>query len=273
MKLSFSTLACPDWTWTEVQATAVELGYQGVELHGSKHEPFLPSAAPFLPKQLPRTKQQLDKIRLQISALSTGALLQTGEAGQRKAYLEEVKAYIKLAAELGVDYVLVRGDQEAGPGGEVSDQLVLDALMELGDFAIDHGVYVLIKTNGVYTDTARLAALQERLDHPAVGVAWDVHHTYRFGKESFAETWGRLQGQIKYIQLKDSIWDGERVQYRLFGEGDLPFAELLTLLHGGYQGWFAFEWNKLREPALEGPSLAIPHFICAFRRLQKKVAR
>ena len=205
-----------------MQATAVELGYQGVELHGLKHEPFLPAAAPFVPAQLPRTKEQLEKIGLQISAFSTGALLLTAEKAQRRAYIEEVKAYIKLAADLGVAYVHVRGDQQAGPGSVVSDELVLEVLMELGDYAIDHRVYVLIKTNGVYTDTPRLAALLERLDHPAVGVLWDVHHTYRFGQESFAATWGVLKDQIKYVQLKDSVWDGQRIQYRLFGEGDLP---------------------------------------------------
>ncbi|NLW55584.1 MAG: TIM barrel protein, partial [Firmicutes bacterium] len=132
MKLTFSTLACPDWTWTEVQATAVELGYKGVELHGLKHETFLPAAAPFIPERLSQTKEQLDKIGLQISAFSTGALLHSKETEQRQAYSEEVKAYIKLAAELGVDYVHVRGDHRAEPGGEVCDQLVLDALMELG---------------------------------------------------------------------------------------------------------------------------------------------
>lgn len=270
MKLTFSTLTCPHWTWAEVQATAVDLGYKGIELHGLNNELFLPVAAPFTSDRLLRTKQQLDKIGLQISALSTGALLQTEDAAQRKNYIEEVMALIKLAAELGVDYVHVRGDDRAEPGGEVRDQLVSDALMELGDYAIDHRLYVLIESNGVYTDTARLAALLEGLSHPAVGVLWDVHHTYRFGKEGFAETWGRLKDQIKYIHLKDSVREEGRIRYRLFGEGDLPLIELLSLLHDEYQGWYSLEWIKAWEPALEEPSLTIPHFIYAFRRLQRK---
>jgi len=32
MKLSFSTLACPEWTMSQIIATAADSGYDGIEL-------------------------------------------------------------------------------------------------------------------------------------------------------------------------------------------------------------------------------------------------
>jgi len=34
MKIGFSTLGCPDWTLSEILATAKDLGYNGVEIRG-----------------------------------------------------------------------------------------------------------------------------------------------------------------------------------------------------------------------------------------------
>jgi sugar phosphate isomerase/epimerase len=273
MKLAFSTLACPDWTWGEIQATAVDLGYDGIELRGLNREYFLPDSPLFSAENLELTKKHLEKLRIQISSLTTGSLLQIEDQEKREGYIKEAIAYIKLAAALGVKYVRVLGDIHPEPGVEVQDQLVRDALVELGDCAIDHRVYVLIETNGAYTDSRRLSRLLEEVSHPAVGVLWDCHHTYRFGKESFQETWGILKEHIKYLHLKDSVVEDGKIRYRLFGEGDLPLTELLMILQEEYQGWLSLEWVKAWEPELEEPSLAIPHFIDAFHRLQRKVKR
>jgi fatty-acyl-CoA synthase len=35
MKLAFSTLGCPEWTWTEIYPMAYDLGYSGIEIRGS----------------------------------------------------------------------------------------------------------------------------------------------------------------------------------------------------------------------------------------------
>ena len=34
MKISFSTLGCPRWSFREIMATAVDLHYQGIEVRG-----------------------------------------------------------------------------------------------------------------------------------------------------------------------------------------------------------------------------------------------
>lgn len=38
MKICFSTLGCPDWSWEEILAAAKDLGYDGIELRGLGNE-------------------------------------------------------------------------------------------------------------------------------------------------------------------------------------------------------------------------------------------
>ena len=38
MKLAFSTLGCPDWSWEEILATAKDMGFDAVEILGIAKE-------------------------------------------------------------------------------------------------------------------------------------------------------------------------------------------------------------------------------------------
>ena len=37
MKISFSTLACPDYSWTEIYTMAKDLGFDGIEVPRGRH--------------------------------------------------------------------------------------------------------------------------------------------------------------------------------------------------------------------------------------------
>ena len=63
---------------------------------------------------------------------------------------------------------------------------------------------MLIETNGVYTDTKRLAELLERCQRRCRG-ALDLHHPYRFAGESADTTVKNLGAFIKYVHAKDSV--------------------------------------------------------------------
>ena len=38
MKISFSTLACPDFSWTEIYSMAKDVGFNGIEIRGVGEE-------------------------------------------------------------------------------------------------------------------------------------------------------------------------------------------------------------------------------------------
>ena len=50
MKLSFSTLGCPDWDFGEVFAVAADLGYDGIEIRGIAEEVYAPRVRELQPR-------------------------------------------------------------------------------------------------------------------------------------------------------------------------------------------------------------------------------
>lgn len=137
--------------------------------------------------------------------------------------MAEVRAYIEAAESIGTPYVRVLGDLNPAPDGDVDDEAVLAALRALLPYAEEKGVTLLVETNGVYSDTARLRALLDRAPSDNVGALWDVHHPYRFAGESPEKTVQNLGMYIKHVHIKDSAVTADgSVEYRLMGEGDLP---------------------------------------------------
>ena len=55
MKLSFSTLACPGYSWAELYSVAKDFGFHGIEMRGLGGDIFDVHASPFLPENLPET--------------------------------------------------------------------------------------------------------------------------------------------------------------------------------------------------------------------------
>ena len=116
-------------------------------------------------------------------------------------------------------------------------------------------------SNGVYADSARLAALVDGVASPAVAVLWDVHHPWRYFGEAPELTWQNLGRHIRYIHVKDSVCIQDKVSYRMLGHGDLPLDRMLGLLaDNGYDGYVSLEWVKRWSHDLEDAAIVFPHF-------------
>ena len=75
LKIGFSTLACPDWSWTDIYSMAKDFRFDGIEIRGLGNEIFSVKAQPFTEKQLPATVEKLHSLNLEIPCLSSGACL------------------------------------------------------------------------------------------------------------------------------------------------------------------------------------------------------
>lgn len=259
LKIAFSTIGCPEWSWIEVTAMAKDLGFDGIEIRGLGEELHAPRALPFTPAELPRTLERLQSLGLQLTCLSSGCCLK--DPARRQEILAEGFEYIDLAARAGVPFVRVLGDLAPEVQGPVDDTAVARALASLADYAQWKNVTILIETNGVYADTSRLKALVEAVNHPAVGVLWDVHHPYRFFGETPEQTWGAIGEYVRYIHIKDSVLANAKIQYRMLGHGDLPIQKTLDLLEDqGYTGFVSLEWVKRWSRDLEDAAVVFPAF-------------
>ncbi|MBQ8512639.1 MAG: AMP-binding protein [Clostridia bacterium] len=261
MKLSFSTLGCPDYDWTEIYTLAKDCGFHGIELRGLGGDIFSVHASPFRPENLAETKATLRRLKLEICCLSSGCALKFVD--QREETIEELKEYIALAAALGTPYIRVLGDLKAEPEEDFPDEYVIEPMKVLAPIAEEAGVTLLIETNGVYSDTARLADVLARIGSDAVAALWDWNHPYRYNNESPETTIKNLGAFIKHCHIKDSVVEDGQVVYKLVGEGDLPKMEeyMKALRSLNYEGYISLEWLKQYAPNLTEAGIVFPHYV------------
>lgn len=260
MKIAFSTLGCPDFDWSDIYSMAKDLGFDGIEIRGLGKDIFAVKAQPFTEAELPNTIRKLKELRLEIPCLSSGCCLKFADKAEQN--YNEIVQYIELANKLGTPYVRILADLEPQPQGDVDDEAVLAQLRRLIPIAEEKGVTMLIETNGVYTDTKRLAELLESAASDAVGALWDLHHPYRFAGESADTTVKNLGAFIKYVHAKDSVVQDGRVSYRMMGEGDLPMDDFMMALRSvNYDGYISLEWVKRWASDLSDAGVVFPHFV------------
>ena len=92
MKTSFSTLACPDFSWQDIYSMAKDFGFDGIEIRGLGKDIFSVQAPPFRDENIDATVAKLKKLKLEISCLSSGAVL-NDPANEAQA-IDEVTAYV-----------------------------------------------------------------------------------------------------------------------------------------------------------------------------------
>lgn len=261
MKISFSTLGCPRWSWQEIIATAHDLGYQGVEVRGVGKTISVPSVPDFGDDQIEKTMERLGALSLSIPCLDSDCCIH--EKGNEAKVQAEAKAYIRLASKLGAPYVrLFAADPVPQPTGPVDEGLVRDQAQLLADYAKPYGVTLLFETHGIWADSEKLARLMTLISSEGVGVLWDIHHPYRYMGEKPADTYQNLMPWLRHVHLKDSVMEQGAVRYKLPGYGDIPLGECVSLLkEHDYAGFYSLEWVKRWDTTLEEPGIVFAHFI------------
>jgi len=259
MKLSFSTLGCLDFDWTDIYAMAKDFGFDGIEMRGLGNDIFSAKARPFRKENLDATIAQLKRLHLEIPCLSTGCVLKEEQGWEETK--AEIMEYIALARKLNTPYIRLLADRHAYVEGEVDDEIVLKNLQTLIPAAEEAGVTLLLETNGVYADTARLREVLNRAASDNVAALWDMHHPFRFMDEKPETTVENLGAYIKYTHIKDSLMVDGKVAYRLMGEGDLPVDGFMGALRSiNYEGYVSLEWVKNYAPDLESAGIVFPHY-------------
>ena len=271
MKIAFSTLGCPDFSWTDIYSMAKDLGFDGIEIRGLGNEIFAVKAQPFTEAQLPQTIKKLSELRIEIPCLSSGCCLKFADKAEENH--DEIVQYIMLASKLGTPYIRILADREPQPDGEVDDEVVLAALKRLIPVAEANGVTLLVETNGVYADTARLCKLLDQVASDAVARCGTCIIPTALRVRNPARRCKNLGAYIKYVHIKDSVMENGVVQYRMMGEGDLPIDDMMLALRSiNYDGYVSLEWVKRWAADLDDAGVVFPHFANYMGRYTEKSA-
>ena len=224
---------------------ASDMGFTGVEVYNlTKFDPLMDKGGPFHKYNTAATVRKLRERGISIPCFDTS--LDISSAKDAKA---TVISLIEIAHDAKVPYVVVcalHDDEDA----------VCSALDEILPIAEKNGVSVLIKTSGIYSDTARLRALLDRFASDNLAALWDIHHPYRDKGESGDDTIKNLGSYVCHVHMRDSDDSGA---YQLIGEGTMPIDDVMRALSSvNYDAFISLEWKPEWLEDLQDPEVISP---------------
>jgi sugar phosphate isomerase/epimerase len=260
------TFSLPQANWAEVLDAATRFGYDGVEPrpdagHGHGVEPSLDEAG----RQAVR--QRAADAGVAIACIASGGRF--ADPATAAENIEQARACIDLAGDLGAPVVRVFGGA-LGEGVDRPDavKLVAESLGKLADFAAERDVVVAMETHDDWCDPDDVAAVMRAVDHPAVGVNWDLMHPVRKAGRTIAEAFETLRPWIRHVHVHDAGANPDALDFRPIGTGDVDHAEAFALLRSmDYGGWLSGEWIKW-EPG----EVHLPRELEAMKRIEASLS-
>ncbi|MYU22232.1 sugar phosphate isomerase/epimerase family protein [Streptomyces sp. SID8352] len=237
MKLAFSTLGLPGLPLTDVLPLATSHGYHGVELRAHPEEPVHPGLTP---GERAGVVAAFRAAGLEVLGLTGGA--RVAAPGDDGAVIDEVRALVDLAHDLGAPYVRVLPGG-AGPSPGEADATAARRLGTAAEHATDAGVRILLETHDSHPTGADAMRVLGLVGHRQVGALWDVMHTW-LGGEQPVESFAALSPYLGYVRVKD-IASAEDTAPLPLGAGVLPLAECVEVLsRQEWDGWLCWEYEK-----------------------------
>ena len=251
MNLSFSTRGWGDMTWEELLDAALDMKFTGIEVYNLfKFPEQTGRGGPFHKHKIAATLRQLRDLKLSIPCLDTSLDL---SASAENA--DTLMKMLRIAHDLQVPYVV----GWAASGDDSAQQMLHANMDRLLPLAEELGVCILMKTSGIFADTARLRTFLESYASDYTGALWDMHHPYRDFGESADATIKNLGTYVKHVHLRDS---DDKDTYNLIGEGNLPVSDMMRALSSiNYDGFISLEWKPEWMEDLQDREIIFPHFV------------
>lgn len=263
MKLAFSTLGCPDWTFDEVLDRAEAMGYQAIELRGVNGKMRADEMDVFFPENREETLKKVAEHGLIIRSFGTSASFHDPEG--LDGAIAEGRAAIDLCAQIGVPYVRVFGNfvDKTADSLEGEVKRVAEGIRVLCDYAAGKPVTILLEVHGDFNTAARILKATELVNRENFGILWDVEHSDEADLGDFMSFWEPVKHLIHHVHIKDHkrLEDG-KFQLCETGEGDIPLKEMILQMEkDGYEGYYSLEWEKKWHPELRDAEEEFPHYV------------
>lgn len=264
MKLSFSTLGCPDWSFAQVLENARAMGFSGIEVRGLEGRMLAQEIVAFQPGVQQDTLRALAAAGQTFVCFGTSVNLHD-PAGAERAQAEG-RAAIDVCAAMGIPYIRVFGNDIPDKSDELSTiERVARGLRALCDYAQGTKVGVLLETHGEFNTIERVLGAAERVERANFGIVWDIAHTDKVYADDYEVFYRALKPYIRHTHIKDQLRDA-RFTLTAPGEGQIPILPIARmLLEDGYDGWFSLEWEKKWHPELPEAELAFPQYVALMR--------
>ena len=275
LRLAFSSNAYLDVPVEEAVARIAAAGYSGIELLAD-----VPHAWPagLLAGQKAAIRRAVAAAGLTIS--NVNAFMMNAIADPRQPYWhpgwtdpdphyrairrEHTKRALRLAAELGAPAISTEpgGEIQPGQSREQAAAIFYDEIMPVLDVAAETGVTLLVEPEpGLLIETfAQYLEFAERVNHPSLGLNFDVGHAYCVGDDP-AEWVPKMKAHTRHYHVEDIA--ATRVHHHLVpGEGAIDFkAVLAAIATHSPDAWVTVELYPYRERPDDAARAARKHLL------------
>lgn len=271
MKMSFSTLACPEWGLEQVLAMGARERFDGVELRFLNGEDSLWKLPEFQKSRIRETRAKIADSGLLICCVDTSCRFDSGEKLERERWVEEGVRMADLAQQLGAPGIRVFGDRiPPGSDREGTQTRIADSLNKLIARTAASGADIWLETHGDFSRADDVKAILATC--PTVALVWDPVSAFVEADELPAANGLPLRSAVRHVHIKDVRKVKGKWLPVLTSTGDFPLGEVQDVVEQiNYAGWLSFEWEKKWHPEIEPPEVAIPHFANWFRREWQKL--
>ncbi len=240
-KYSFMSFSCPELTLDELIRVAARFGYDGIEPRldaEHKHGVEVGIGAA-------RRVEIRDKIgegRIPLCCLATSCRF--ADPADAPAQVESALQRIDLAGDLGVPRIRVFGGKfPEDSSREDAIGQVTDSLLALSDRAEERKVIVCMETHDAWCNPKDVAQVMARVDHPNIGVNWDIMHPVRNGHATIQESFQMLAPWIRHVHFHDGEDEEGGLKLMPIGQGAIDHRAAVHLLKKAkYDGYLSGEW-------------------------------
>ena len=263
MKRSFSTISCQDLGYKEVADYAKEAGLQAIEVRLHSGNKFFDLPVEEIPEALAYFEEK------QIIITNLGASIVITD--YKPTTIDAAKKCVDLASMTKAKGIRVFLGPFIKRFSEVSNhnyEGIVESLKEICLYAKECKVEIWVETHNAFSTGAVLQKLIEDVNYDNLKIIWDIIHPYEFG-ESPEETLKYLCDKIAHVHIKDGVKKEDPDQlifrYTKLGEGELPIAEIVSLLEkAGYNGFYSLEWENAWKEEIRTTFGSLPEILAHF---------
>jgi len=236
MKLGLVTyMLAAEWDIDTIIRKGAELGYTGVELRTTHKHGVEPSLSR---QEREEVKKKFADSAVKLVGLGSVCDYHTSDPEELKKKIEETKAFVVLARDVGAEGVKVRPNAfPVGIPREKTIQQIGRSLHEVAAFAADYGVKIRLEVHGAGTcHQPFIKQMVEIADHPNCYVCWNSNMTDLDETGSIDNHFQMLQDKIEIVHINEL-------------SNRYPWVRLFQLLQGkNFTGYCLAEVGASPEP-------------------------
>ena len=147
MKLSFTTLGCPDWSFEKILTEAQRMGFQAIEIRGIEGKMEADEIEYFKPGRQQETKRRLADHGLEMCGF--GSSINFHDPEKKAQMIDTGRRTIDVCQAMDIPYVRLFGDRiPEGRSVDEAARLAAEGIDELCAYADGTSVGILLEVHG-----------------------------------------------------------------------------------------------------------------------------